>query len=146
MYFPVLLDMDSPKVYAYSIYSVIAEKFEAIVSLGRYNSRYKDFYDIYALSNKFILNGNELITAIIETFDHRNTNLTDIIAFSDNYINDPTIESKWKSFLRKKQVSETIDFQSVIIQNKMLLLPIVEAILNGETYRKNWDPIIKNWK
>lgn len=45
MDFPVLLDMEIPSVNAYSIYSAIAEKFEAIVSLGRYNSRYKDFYD-----------------------------------------------------------------------------------------------------
>ena len=29
MHFPVLLDMEAPEVYAYSIYSVIAEKFEA---------------------------------------------------------------------------------------------------------------------
>ena len=28
MEFPVLLDMDEPKTYAYSLYSVIAEKFE----------------------------------------------------------------------------------------------------------------------
>ena len=51
MEFPVILDMDAPKVYAYSIPSVIAEKFEAIVSLGNANSRYKDFYDIYMLAN-----------------------------------------------------------------------------------------------
>lgn len=44
----VLLDMEVPEVYAYSIYSVIAEKFEAFVSLGLANGRYKDFYDIAA--------------------------------------------------------------------------------------------------
>ena len=38
MDFPVLLDMDIPKVYAYSISSVVAEKFEAFVSLGLANS------------------------------------------------------------------------------------------------------------
>lgn len=103
MDFPVLLDMDSPKVYAYSNYSVIAEKFEAIV----------------------------------KTFNHRHTSLTDIVAFSDDYINDPTIDSKWKSFLRKKQVNETIDFQSVITQNKLLLLPIIENILNEHVFQKN---------
>lgn len=146
MDFPVLLDMDSPKVYAYSIYSVIAEKFEAIVSLGRYNSRYKDFYDIYALSNQFSLSGDELTSAIVETFNHRHTSLTDIVAFSDDYINDPTIELKWKSFLRKKQVNEIIDFQSVMTQNKLLLLPIVEAILKKQTYQKNWDTTARKWK
>lgn len=44
MEFPVLLDMAVPEVYAYSVYSVIAEKFEAFVSLGLANGRYKDFY------------------------------------------------------------------------------------------------------
>ena len=51
--FPILLDMDAPEIYAYSISSAISEKFEAIVSLGDANSRYKDFYDIYALSVKY---------------------------------------------------------------------------------------------
>lgn len=46
MNFPVLLNMEAPEVYAYSIYSVIAEKFEAFVSLGLANGRYKDFHDI----------------------------------------------------------------------------------------------------
>ena len=65
MDFPVLLDMEIPKVYAYSIYSVIAEKFEAFVSLGLANGRYKDFYDIYVLSANYELDGNELKNAVI---------------------------------------------------------------------------------
>lgn len=43
MEFPILLDMEAPLIYTYSIYSAIAEKFEAIVSLGLANSRFKDF-------------------------------------------------------------------------------------------------------
>ena len=52
MEFPVLLDMEAPRVYAYSVESVIAEKLEAIVSNGMMNSRYKDFYDIFVLSKR----------------------------------------------------------------------------------------------
>ena len=57
MEFPVLLDMEAPEIYAYSIYSVIAEKFEAFVSLGLANGRYKDFYDIYVLADSYDLDG-----------------------------------------------------------------------------------------
>ena len=64
MEFPVLLDMEEPNIYAYSIPSVISEKFEAIVSLGNANSRYKDFYDIYILANQYDLDGKELKEAI----------------------------------------------------------------------------------
>lgn len=45
--FPTILNMDEPKIFAYSIYSAISEKLEAFVSLGLINSRFKDFYDIY---------------------------------------------------------------------------------------------------
>ena len=47
MDFPVILDMEAPRVNAYSLESSIAEKLEAIVKNGFLNSRYKDFYDIY---------------------------------------------------------------------------------------------------
>ena len=73
MDFPVLLDMDIPKVYAYSINSVVAEKFEAFVSLGLANSRYKDFYDVYILADRYNFDGTELMNAIKETFNHRGT-------------------------------------------------------------------------
>ena len=51
MDFPVILDMEAPKVNAYSLESSIAEKLEAIVHNGYLNSRYKDFYDIYILTS-----------------------------------------------------------------------------------------------
>ena len=53
MDFPVILDMEPPKVNAYSLESSIAEKLEAIIHIGYLNSRYKDFYDIYVLSKKW---------------------------------------------------------------------------------------------
>lgn len=146
MDFPVLLDMEIPSVNAYSIYSAIAEKFEAIVSLGRYNSRYKDFYDIYAISQKHTLNGSDLYNALVETFNHRNTSFNNIVAFSDDFINDPSLDKKWKSFKKKKQVNQDIDFKTVITHNMKLLLPVVEAILNEQTFKRNWNATLKDWE
>lgn len=48
----VILDIEAPRVNAYSLESSIAEMLEAIVKNGFLNSRYKDFYDIYVLSEK----------------------------------------------------------------------------------------------
>lgn len=95
MDFPVLLDMDIPKVYAYSINSVVAEKFEAFVSLGLANSRYKDFYDIYVLSDRYNFDGTELMNAIKETFNHRGTSFDDIVAFEDGFADDETRLRRW---------------------------------------------------
>ena len=145
MTFPVLLDMDAPEVYAYSIYSVIAEKFEAFVSLGLANGRYKDFYDIYVLSANYDLNGNELKNAIVETFMHRETTFDDIVAFEPAFIEDTVRQGRWNAFIKKKKAMMKIEFEEAIEQSKKLLLPIVEAIEQNKKFDYQWDRDKKEW-
>ena len=145
MTFPVLLDMDAPVVYAYSIYSVIAEKFEAFVSLGLANGRYKDFYDIYVLSANYDLNGNELKNAIVETFMHRETTFDDIVAFEPDFIEDTVRQGRWNAFIKKKKAMMKIEFEEAIEQSKKLLLPIVEAIEQNKKFDYQWDRDKKEW-
>ena len=57
---PVLLDQPSPRLKAYAPETVIAEKFQAMVALGRANSRMKDFYDIWSLSRLHAFEGDRL--------------------------------------------------------------------------------------
>ena len=145
MDFPVLLDMEPPKVYAYSICSVIAEKFEAFVSLGLANGRYKDFYDIYVLSANYDLDGNELKNAILETFTHRETGFDDIAAFEAEFIEDSVRQGRWKAFIKKKKAMVKIDFEEAIEQSKKLLMPIVEAIKQNKEFKKQWSKDKKEW-
>lgn len=145
MTFPVLLDMDAPEVYAYSIYSVIAEKFEAFVSLGLANGRYKNFYDIYVLSANYDLNGNELKNAIVETFMHRETTFDDIVAFEPDFIEDTVRQGRWNAFIKKKKAMMKIEFEEAIEQSKKLLLPIVEAIEQNKKFDYQWDRDKKEW-
>lgn len=145
MTFPVLLDMDAPEVYVYSIYSVIAEKFEAFVSLGLANGRYKDFYDIYVLSANYDLNGNELKNAIVETFMHRETTFDDIVAFEPDFIEDTVRQGRWNAFIKKKKAMMKIEFEEAIEQSKKLLLPIVEAIEQNKKFDYQWDRDKKEW-
>lgn len=146
MDFPVLLDLDEPKVYAYSIYSVIAEKFEAFTSLGLINGRYKDFYDIYILATRFDLSGLELQEAIQETFSHRGTAFDDIVAFEDEYTNDIVRQNRWKSFIKKKKAIEYVGFGEAIDLVKDVLMPIVNAIQIDSKYDKIWSYEEKQWK
>lgn len=103
MEFPVLLDMEVPRVYAYSKESIVSEKFEAFVQLGYGNSRYKDFYDIYILATTHEFIGNDLKQAIIETFEHRNTKFNDIVAFDTDFGNDHIRQTRWSAFIKKKK-------------------------------------------
>lgn len=146
MDFPVLLDMDIPKVYAYSINSVVAEKFEAFVSLGLANSRYKDFYDIYVLSDRYNFDGKELTNAIKETFNHRGTSFDDIVAFEDGFADDETRLMRWNSFVKKKKALIKLDFEEIVQLLKILLFPIVDAIKKNELFERTWSHEKKMWK
>ena len=146
MDFPVLLDMDIPKVYAYSINSVVAEKFEAFVSLGLANSRYKDFYDIYVLANRYNFDGTELMNAIKETFNHRGTSFDDIVAFEDGFADDETRLMRWNSFVKKKKALIKLDFEETVQLLKILLFPIVDAIKKNELFERTWSHEKKMWK
>lgn len=146
MEFPVLLDMDVPEVYAYSIYSVIAEKFEAFVSLGLANGRYKDFYDIYVLADRYDLDGMELKNAIIETFDHRGTDFEDIAAFEDGFTVDETRQKRWRAFIKKKKALVKVEFEENMQLLKKLLLPIVDAIHNDNSFEQTWSKETKSWR
>ena len=104
MDFPVILDMDVPRVNVYSLESSIAEKLEAIIHNGYLNSRYKDFYDIYILSQKYEFLYETLRNAVVETFENRKTVMTmDSAAFGEEFLHDLVHRTRWKAFLKKKK-------------------------------------------
>ena len=64
-------------ILAYNVETVIAEKFQAIIDRDIFNTRMKDFYDIYVLieEKKETIDTKNLIKAIENTFKKRNTSL-----------------------------------------------------------------------
>jgi hypothetical protein len=71
--FPALLDFAAPVLRAYPIYSVVAEKTEAMVALGEVNTRMKDFYDLRFLAARYEFDGRLLVEALQATFKRRVT-------------------------------------------------------------------------
>lgn len=145
MDYPVILNDSNPNIYVYSIYSCVAEKFEAIVSLGYDNSRLKDFYDIYVIANAFDLKSNDLIESIKETFNHRNTNFDTIVVFDNDFIDDVMIK-RWNSFVRKKKAMINISLEDTINVINNLLKPIVEVIKSNQIFSKLWNHVSLKWK
>ena len=142
----MLLDMDPPKIYAYSATSAIAEKLEAIVSLGFLNSRYKDFYDIYILAGKYEMDEATLAESIRETFEHRDTGFDDIPAFTEDFYNDPMHQIRWNAFTRKKKALVQVELKDVIERIRRLALPVIEDIKSGSIQKKHWDASEEMWK
>ena len=145
--YPTLLNLPSPSLIGYSKESTIAEKLEAMVSLGQLNSRMKDYYDIWFLSQRFDFAGEQISAAIRSTFDRRGTDLTaDPVVLSEAFGNDPSKISLWKAFLTRSHLDDApMDFSAVLSDLRAFLLPILKHIVNEEALHQYW-PAKGPWK
>lgn len=131
MQYPVILDFEAPEIQAYSVETVIAEKFEAMIDLGELNSRMKDFYDLYRLlqSGKFDL--DTLEEAVKITFENRQTPYTERHPlFEEEFATDARRLVQWAAFIRKSRL-EMIEFQVVHKIIHDMLEPIYRILQNG---------------
>ena len=123
--YPVFLDTTPPiSIKAYSLETVLAEKFHAMVEKDTENSRMKDFFDCYQI---LIYQSNLIDEAVLEdairaTFENRDTVIADNLQlFTDAFSNDDFRNSLWKNFLKKINWQEQIEFAEVmkVIQNRL---------------------------
>lgn len=95
--YPVLLsDLPAPMLRAYPKYTVVAEKFHAICTLGMTNSRMKDYFDLWVLLGDTDLDPTELKSATDATFVRRKTaSLAKVpIGLTDDFSTDiPAVEA-----------------------------------------------------
>lgn len=126
--FPLLLsNLPTIHLQAYSLETVVAEKFHTMLDRDTLNSRMKDFFDCYQLLTKRSLDTDLLYEAIKATFDNRRLAYNPhLLLFSDAFVTDADRNKQWKSFLRKIQWKENLDFQTVMQVIKDRLQPMAE--------------------
>lgn len=72
--YPVMLkEFPAPRLMVYPRYTVVAEKLEAMISLGAANSRLKDYFDLWVLARHSEFAGDVLHKAIGATLKRRGT-------------------------------------------------------------------------
>jgi predicted nucleotidyltransferase component of viral defense system len=127
MTYPTFFDQDF-QIYAYTIETVLAEKFEAILSLYPFNSRYKDYFDIYSIIQKEKLDKATVKKAIQTTCRNRETGFENYNQiFCNEFAADEGRVKLWKNFIKESELPE-LSFEEVIIALKMYLDPIVERL------------------
>lgn len=105
--YPVLLsDLPGPRLRAYPVYTVIAEKLHAIVILGMTNSRVKDYFDLSVLLERETLDAELLAGAIKATFERRRTAIPDEVpaGLTDEFAHDASRQALWLAFVRKNDL------------------------------------------
>ena len=130
--YPVLInELKTPEIKAYSIETVIAEKFHAMIEHGIFNSRMKDFYDVYILLKNNKIKNTQLQSAICQTFKQRNAIFDDNHPlFTSSFYENPNRQTIWKAFLRKMKLSENLEFQLVVKSILERLQPIYNDLSN----------------
>ena len=115
--FPALFGNERISVLAYNLETILAEKITAILDLGVFNTRAKDFYDIYLLTSTFAdkLDKTILKDALRNTLHHRNKEvlLADIQGTVLKTLNSNDIKFQWEKYRSEYPYAADIDFGKV---------------------------------
>ncbi len=139
--YPTMLDHPAPRLWTYPRETMVAEKFEAMVRLGRLNTRMKDFWDVAALAARFAFDGETLRSAIEETFLRRGTVLTNEVpdALRAAFYAEPERLRQWEAFQRKAAAHDgprRLDEAGELVRT--FLDPIRESLVRNEPFTRRW--------
>lgn len=125
--YPPLMDgLPTVSIMAYSLETVVAEKFQAMIELSENNSRMKDFYDLYTLLHHNTLDSDTLEKAIHATLKNRGTVYEENHPlFSDDFPKNPRFQMLWKGFIKKIRKTEP-DFEKAVSLITEMLFPYWE--------------------
>ena len=111
---------DNKKIYigTYNIETILSEKVETILRRGKYNTRMKDYYDVYFFLMKLKKDINIKIFKQAlnntlrkrEAFDYYNDykQILDLIAEDDR------ITNYWNTYKKKNKYAENIEFKDIV--------------------------------
>ena len=108
----------SINVWAYNLETILAEKVETILRRGIFNTRPRDFYDVYILLKKFpdAYNPKIFSDAFGATAEHRNSLHTfkDIEKILANIQNDKEMQQHWEQYRKDNDFAKDISFEAVL--------------------------------
>lgn len=127
--YPSLLDMPCASLRAYRLETLIAEKCQAMMSLGMSNTRLKDFYDIYTLASIHQFDARCLQEALRSTFMQRGTPFPVIppVAWNKKFYQDAQKTAQWQAFLRKSKLDAT-PLEKIVQAIEAFLMPLLQAL------------------
>lgn len=118
LYYEFLFEEKNISIYSYNNETVLAEKIETILRRGCYNSRMKDYLDIYYFLTAFKESYDLKIlkNAVKNTFNIRHSNI-----YIDDYKNilnlikiDNKINALWKKYLIKSNTVISITLEQMV--------------------------------
>jgi len=136
--YPTILDLPAPSLRSYPPETVIAEKVEAMIYLGRLNSRMKDFYDIWWMTQQLDFDGATLGEAIRRTLEARGTEVIRFDELRAEILENQSLEKQWGAFVRKSRIEARGSFAEIMLPIEAFLAPLLSALKDEETMVARW--------
>jgi len=140
---PVILELPAPRLRAYPMETVVAEKLHAMAVLAETNSRMKDFYDIWVLQQHFKFTGAELAEAIRATFARRRTAVdpSSCLAFQSQFYASEEPLTRWQHYVTRGSFELVPPpFSDVGASIERFLFPVCQGIAQDERFDLVWPP------
>ena len=122
--FSELFDADKPfELWAYNIETVLAEKVETILRRGVFNTRPRDFYDVYILATTQKYDPAVFQAALRATAKHRGTaeQIKDVESILQSISESSELRAMWEKYRGQFGYAKEIQFEDVFSTIKSLL-------------------------
>lgn len=142
LHYPGMLDLPQARLRAYRPETAIAEKLHAMVVLGAVNSRMRDFFDVYVLSERQSFDGTLLVRAVRATFERRRTAIPDglPLALTAEFATSEK-QAQWQGFLRKNALTSVPDELGQASEHLSTFLgPVIGAAHRDASFAQGWPP------
>ena len=130
--YPLIFEDRTIMITSYNIETILAEKIETVLRRGVFNSRMKDFYDIYYFLTKLRkdIDINILKEAVDNTFTKRNSfeYLNDYEQIINSIIGNERIEKLWNIYSNKYKYANGIDITEILNLLKDIINEVESAL------------------
>ena len=134
--FDLLFEERSIEILDYNMETVIADKFETIISRNVDTTRARDFYDIYILwtTQQKNFDKKSLKQAIIKKFEYRGSvdKLNNIDEIVEVIKESEALKEHWKNYQGKFSYAKDISYEDTVKE----LMEIVDVIKSNSNYNK----------
>lgn len=130
--YSLLFDNKSIIINSYNVETILSEKIETVLKRGIYNSRMKDYYDIYMFINNFYneINYDNWLLAMKNTFEKRNSMdvLNDYKTILNELKESERLNNLWNKYIAKRSYANNIKFINIIksldnfLENNLLIV------------------------
>lgn len=130
------------RLLGYPLTMVHAEKIITMLDRGETNTRWRDYADVYLLSTRHTINGNELTASLQTVALHRGTELRTLLPELNGYAD--LAQRKWSAWVRKQRLDDRLP--QAFDQTLSAVADFADPALNGKVAALDWAPQSRQWQ